>query len=99
MRCAIHESVEAAVKYIFKPEPGLFCPCPHEPPNHIAVVVQVRSNLLLCCETNERVEDTKVQPCLAWYRATPERGEHIIACIFHLVTLFDFVSSYSYCNY
>ena len=76
VRCAIHESVEAAVKGNVKPEPGFFCPCPHEPRNHIAVVAQDQPTLLQCCETNEIVEDTEGQPRLAWFG---EAGEHIIA--------------------
>ena len=76
VRCAIHESVEAAVKGNVKPEPGFFCPCPHEPHNHIAVVAQDRPTLLRCCETNGIVEDTKAQPRLVWYRSTPKAGEY-----------------------
>ena len=82
VRCAIHESVEAAVKGNVKPEPGFFCPCPHEPRNHISVVAQDRPTLLRCCETNEIVEDTKAQPRLVWYRSTPKAGEYIITYTF-----------------
>ena len=76
VRCAIHESVEAAVKGNVKPEPGFFCPCPHEPRNHIAVVAQDQPTLLRCCETNEIVEDVEGRPHLAWYGEIPEAGEH-----------------------
>ena len=72
VRCAIHESVEDAIKGNVKPEPGFFCPCPHEPRNHIAVVRQDKPTLLQCRETNERVEDTEGQPRLAWYGEVPE---------------------------
>ena len=96
VRCAIHESVEAAVKGNVKPEPGFFCPCPHEPRNHIAVVAQDRPTLLRCCETNEIVEDTKAQPRLVWYRSTPKAGEYVITYTFYLVaflTLFAFIAT------
>ena len=76
VRCAIHESVEAAVKGNVKPEPGFFCPCPHEPRNHIAVVAQDQPTLLRCCETNKIVEDVEGRPHLAWYGEIPEAGEH-----------------------
>ena len=46
---------EAAVQLNLKPEPGFFCPCPHEPHNHIAVVAQDRPTLLECYGTNEIV--------------------------------------------
>ena len=82
VRCAIHESVEAAVKGNVKPEPGFFCPCPHEPRDHIAVVAQDRPTLLRCCETNEIVEDTKAQPHLVWYQSTPKAGEYVITYTF-----------------
>ena len=95
VRCAIRESVEAAVKGNVKPKPGFFCPCPHEPRNHIAVVAQDRPTLLRCCKTNEVVEDTEGKPRLVWYGEVPQAGEHIIACTFQLVALFDFVSLYS----
>ena len=90
VRCAIHESVEAAVKGNVKPEPGFFCPCPHEPRNHIAVIVPDQPTLLQCCETNEIVEDTEGKLRFAWYGEVPETGEYIISCIFQLVTLFVF---------
>ena len=99
MRCAIHESVETAVKGNVKPEPGFFCPCPHETCNHIAVVAQDQPTLLQCCETNEIVEDTEWHPRLAWYGQVSEAGEHIIACTFQLVALFDFVSFFSHHSY
>ena len=81
VRCAIHESVEAAVKVNVKPESRFFCPCPREPRNHIAVVAQDQPILLRCCVTNVIVEDTEGQPRLAWYGEVPEAGEHIIICI------------------
>ena len=78
-RCTIHVSLQAAVKGNLTPEPGFFCPCPHGPRNHIAVVAQDHPTLLRCCETNKRVEDTEGHPRLAWYGAVPEIGEYIIA--------------------
>ena len=78
-------SIGAAAEGNLKPEPGFFCPCPHGPPNHVAVVAQDQPTLLRCCETNERIKDTKGQPRLAWYEDVPERGEYIIACAFQLV--------------
>ena len=81
VRCAIHESIEAAVKGNVKPEPGFFCPCPHERCNHIAVVAQDQPTLLQCCETNEIVEDTEAQPCLAWYGEVPDAGDHNYNCM------------------
>ena len=93
VRCAIKESVVAAIKGNLKPQPGFFCPCPCEPLTHIAVVAQDHPTLLQCCETNKRVEDTEGQPRLAWYRAVPERGEYIIAC--NLVGNICFLVCYS----
>ena len=90
VRNAIYVSIGAAAKGNLKPEPGFFCPCTHEQPNHVAVVVQDQPTLLRCCETNERVEDTEGQPRLAWYGAVPERGEYIIACAFQLLTFLFF---------
>ena len=84
-RHAIHVSIGAAAKGNLKPEPGFFCPCPHGPPNHVAVVAEEQPTLLQCCETNEKVEDSEGQPRLAWYEDVPERGEYIIACAFQLV--------------
>ena len=81
VRCAIHESIEAAVKGNVKAEPGFFCPCPHERRNHIAVVAQDQPTLLQCCETNEIVEDTEAQPCLAWYGEVPDAGKHNYNCM------------------
>ena len=80
-RCAINKSVEAAVKGNLTPEPGFFCPCPHGPHNHIAIVAQDHPTLLQCCETNKRVEDTEGHPRLAWYGAVPKRGEYINAVL------------------
>ena len=99
VRCAIHESVEAAVKGNVKPEPGFFCPCPHKPRNHIAVVAQDRPTLLRCCESNAIVEDVVGRPHLAWYEELAEAGEHTIACTFWLVRFFHFVSFYSHYPY
>ena len=78
VRCDILESVEAAVKGNVKPEPGFFCPCPHQQRNHIAVVAQDQPTLLRCCETNEILDDTEGKPCLVWYREFPEASEYII---------------------
>ena len=86
VRCAINESVVAAVKGNLTPEPGFFCPCPHGPPNHIAIVAQDQPTLLRCCKTNKRVEDTEGQPRLAWYGAVRDRGGYRITYNCILVT-------------